>query len=68
LDGVLEFVDVDVVAVLAQAAIHDALENKTHLLFKGAGVSVEQGKIEIKLLFLEQQSLAPIISQIYLKQ
>ena len=54
LDGILEFVDVDVVAVLAQAAIHNALEDKSHLLFKSADISVEQGKVEIKLLFLEQ--------------
>ena len=53
MDGFLEFVNVDVVAVFAQAAIHDALEYKPHRLFESAGIGIEKSKIEVKLLLFE---------------
>jgi len=52
LDSVLELGHVDIVAVVAQVAVHNALEHEAHPLFERASVGVEQRKVEVEVLAL----------------
>ena len=53
LNGILEPLDVDIVAIVAQVAIHNALEDKAHPLLELPRIGAKYGKVEVKMVFLQ---------------